>query len=222
MITLLDIVIIIFYATLFLLILKHTDRIYAQKADTTPSNIWPLIIWTIICSVALYSCHISAGPVFGVLIEDMMCVAIIAIGAIDLRYRLIPNYLILICLGLTLCHYCCAAIIYYDRIFTAFTITFTFLIAKHIFKVKRKRDIIGYGDIKLIFIIFMNSAVITGISIIWLAALFGIIYAIYKKITAGIDVTKVAAPFGTCLSVVFILFYVSDKANYYLLGFLDI
>lgn len=194
-----NILIFILTAPLFFGILLLTDRKIALKYSQRVVSIRQSMLITagfIMASTPVL--FLPSQPIDLVFIAGYISLLAV-ISVMDWRYKIIPNFLLAIILLLLICTWVIESHFHYDRVLLAVgTSLLLFALRARVLKHKGKIAI-GYGDIKLLFIIALLTDPFLFALVIWIASAGGLIYAIVKKLAFGKSYDE-TIPFGSFLA----------------------
>lgn len=162
-------------------------------------------------------CYTRFGVSYECMSNFVVCYVLIIIAAIDLKSFIIPNTLVLILLVSSLIIALISDNIFWQNAAAGLITCSGLIILNKIHQSKKGMIAIGYGDIKLIFVLFLIYGLVPALVGIWLASFIGLsAYFIYRLATSQFVGNKI--PFGTALAISFIMItlYGESLISYYL------
>jgi leader peptidase (prepilin peptidase)/N-methyltransferase len=166
---------------------------------------YPLVeVLTLIIALLVFQffgLEIKSSLIFFILYLLMM------ISVIDYYSLIIPNLLVIALLLLISTLLIIDSELILIRIAISISITFVLVGLQYFFKQFKNKDVLGIGDIKLIFALSLLLNITDSMIAIWLSSLLGllVVYTINAKDLSRIRTTKI--PFGLYLSIGFTIVF---------------
>jgi Flp pilus assembly protein protease CpaA len=205
---------------IFFFLLYNTDFRQAKKAKSKSLKPKFLALATFLITVMFYI-YLSRSRCDIELFHKCFIILLFSvIGIIDWRYRIIPNALTATILIITVLYFVYSRDFQSNRIIFSVIIFTLFVVVKELFLFTKGINIIGNGDIKLLFVIALNIDVYITLGIVWSAALLGLLFAF---VINGFSIKKSRTyliPLGSFLSISFITLYMFNLNNNTVLEFI--
>lgn len=213
MVYLIYLILLLSYGVIFYIFLNYIDRKQARINGKKPLQSKILLLHTVLL-IILFLFISTRESVCCTYVQQLIIVGLFYIaGIIDWQHRIIPNSVILLILILTISNFIYTKNIIIDRIVFSFIILSLLIIIRVLFSLTKNIYVIGFGDIKLLFVIALNSDYFVTLIVLWSAALLGILYSVIQNNFSLRKSLTTLIPFGSFLSITFILFYLIGISN---------
>ena len=165
-----------------------------------------LIIELLAVIIGLLSYYIQ-GISVSMVLYFLSFYILLLIGTIDLIAFIIPNTLVLVLLLISILRLTMTSIESFSifNLFLSFLIPFFFILLNFLFTKVRRNTAIGYGDIKLIFVLTLMFQTLMLLIGIWISSVIAIIGFYFLKMFSTRFKQEYRIPFGFFLSVGFIV-----------------
>ncbi|MBN2571429.1 MAG: prepilin peptidase [Ignavibacteriales bacterium] len=167
-------------------------------------------------------CYLMFYNINQLILFFFLAYVLFIIGIIDLMVYIIPNALLISLFALALINLIFYQQEYTGNIILAFSLLSFFILLNYLFSKLIKKEAMGYGDIKLIFIIALFFGYPLALIGVWLSALISIPGIYLLKAIDKKRRNEIRIPYGFFLCICFIFFILFEDNLFVLLKNLGI
>lgn len=179
------------------------------KCDSCTGRIsfrYPLVeLLSVIIGLLIYS---STGFTPNGLLIYLIAYILLLISVIDYYKLIIPNNLLFVLLGFVIAFLLIDSAPLINRMILSLALLTVLYIIQQVFELLKKKEVMGAGDLKLIFVLTLLLDISSCITAIWISSLLALVFVIISNKFRLNSIKEIKVPFGLYLSVGFMMVFI--------------
>lgn len=136
---------------------------------------------------------------------------LLIISVIDYSKLIIPNVLIIVLFSLVFVFLILNSEHIINQVYKSLVIPLCLIVIRHLFKIFNNKEVIGFGDIKLIFVLSLLLDITLVFTALWFSSLIALISISLFNIKKLNKIRDIKIPFGLFISIGFSIIYLINR-----------